>query len=513
MKSRKITAALLSAVMLVPAAGCKNSDSGETDGTLKITWWSRLWPHISQTAQNFGDVPFYQELEKRCNVDLEFLHPATGQENEKFNVLCASGEYPDLIEWDFTTYKGGPSKAVEDGVIIYLDEYLEYAPNYKKFLDENPDIAKQVMTDDGHYYTFAWFRGDDSLMCWKGPQIRADLLEKAGLEMPETLAEWDTALRKFKDMGIEYPLSAVGNAFADTFSGIFGVAESFYQEDGVVKYGVIEPAYKDYINQLRIWYNDGILDQDFYAQDDKTYRAKITSGKVGAYVGSAGGDMGTFIKALESVDPAIKLAGTKYPVKNAGDVPRFGQKDFAYYPATSISISSQCENIEEVVKFLDYGYSEEGHMFYNFGTEGVSYTMVDGFPTYTDLMLNNPDGLAPQFALSLHTAVAYGGPFIQDARYYGQYLPYEEQKVAVENWADHDDSTRIPYISYTLDENSERSKVLTPIASYVKENLLKFITGQEPMENWDAFVAQIKDSGIDKVISITQTALDRYNNR
>ena len=223
--------------------------------------------------------------------------------------------------------------------------------------------------------------------------------------------------------------------------------------------------------------------------------------------------MGTFIKALESVDPSIKLAGTKYPVMNDGDTPRFGQKDFDYYPATSISISSQCENIEEVVKFLDYGYSEEGHMFYNFGTEGVSYNMVDGFPTYTDLMLKNPDGLAPQFALSLHTAVAYGGPFIQDARYYGQYLPYEEQKSAVVNWADHDDSTRIPYISYTLDENSERSKVLTPIASYVKENLLKFITGQEPMENWDAFVAQIKSSGIDKVISITQTALDRYNNR
>ena len=75
------------------------------------------------------------------------------------------------------------------------------------------------------------------------------------------------------------------------------------------------------------------------------------------------------------------------------------------------------------------------------------------------------------------------------------------------------DSTRIPYVSYTLDENSERSKILTPIASYVKENVLKFITGQESMDNWDAFVAQVKESGIDEVISITQTALDRYNNR
>ena len=511
MKLRKITSAILTAALLTTVAGCTKKEA-ETDN--KITWWSRLWPHVSQTAQNFGDVQFYQELEKRCGVDLEFLHPATGQETEKFNVLCASGEYPDLIEWDFTTYKGGPAKAVEDGVIIYLDEYIEkYAPNYKKYLDENPEVARQVMTDDGHYYTFAWFRGDDSLMCWKGPQIRKDLLDKAGLALPETLAEWDSALRKFKEMGVEYPLSSLGNGFTDTFSGIFGVAEGFYQGNGVVKYGVIEPAYKDYINQLRTWYKDGILDQDFYAQDDKTYRAKITTGKVGAFVASAGGDMGTFISVLSGVDPTIKLAGTKYPVMNKGDVPRFGQKDFAYYPATSVSISSQCDNIEQVVKFLDYGYSEEGHMFYNFGTEGTSYNMVDGYPTYTDLVKKDPEGLAMQFALSKYTAVAYGGPFVQDARYYEQYLPYEEQKAAVKNWTDHDDSTRIPYISYTLEENSEHSKIMTPIRSYVSENLLKFITGQESMDKWDDFVAQIKGSGIDKVISITQTALDRYNDR
>ena len=33
------------------------------------------------------------------------------------------------------------------------------------------------------------------------------------------------------------------------------------------------------------------------------------------------------------------------------------------------------------------------------------------------------------------------------------------------------------------------------------------------MENWDSFVEQVKKSGIDDVIAITQTALDRYNNR
>ena len=50
MKLRKITAAALAAAMLFPMAGCKNTDKGGADNDNTITWWSRLWPHISQTA-------------------------------------------------------------------------------------------------------------------------------------------------------------------------------------------------------------------------------------------------------------------------------------------------------------------------------------------------------------------------------------------------------------------------------------------------------------------------------
>ena len=29
--------------------------------------------------------------------------------------------------------------------------------------------------------------------------------------------------------------------------------------------------------------------------------------------------------------------------------------------------------------FLDYGYTEEGHLLLNFGVEGESYEMIDGY--------------------------------------------------------------------------------------------------------------------------------------
>ena len=59
-----------------------------------------------------------------------------------------------------------------------------------------------------------------------------------------------------------------------------------------------------------------------------------------------------------------------------------------------------CRLVSRGQRLLDYAYSDEGHMFYNFGTEGVSYTMVDDYPTYTEEVTSNPDGLSMQDAMS-----------------------------------------------------------------------------------------------------------------
>ena len=67
---------------------------------------------------------------------------------------------PDIIEYKWINYAGGPQKAIDDGVIIALNDYMQYAPNLKKFLDEHPDIANMVKTDEGNYYCFPFLRGD-----------------------------------------------------------------------------------------------------------------------------------------------------------------------------------------------------------------------------------------------------------------------------------------------------------------------------------------------------------------
>ena len=510
-KRRAVTAVCAAAMMLGLASSCGSEEASGDGEKLTVSWWVPLFPHVSQTSTSFSETELFKELSERLNVEIEFIHPAAGQETENFNIMVAGGELPDLIERDFTSYKGGADKAIDDGVIISIDDYLDYAPNYKKILEDNPEWDKQVVTDAGEHYTFAWFRGDESLLCWQGPQIRKDLLDKAGLALPETIDEWDNVLHKFKEMGVEYPLSVQGRSFY--FSGAYGVGDAYYLDDGKVKYGPAEAGYKDFVLQMKSWYDEGLLDPDFFAQNTSAYEAKITSGQVGAYFAAVGGGMGKYLPVLQELDPSIKLSGTKYPVLNKGDTPKFGQKDFAYYPTTSTSITTKCERVEDVVKMLDYGYSEEGHMLYNFGIEGVSYEMVDDYPKYTELITNNPDGLAMQYAMSRYMASAYGGPFVQDKRYFEQYMPYDEQKEAVEMWMQHDDNQRLPLITYTAEETNQISSLVTAIGTLSSENITKFIIGQKSMDEWDSFVDSLYQAGLNEVLQVRQNAVDRYNSR
>ncbi len=75
-----------------------------------------------------------------------------------------------------------------------------------------------------------------------------------------------------------------------------------------------------------------------------------------------------------------------------------------------VASSATSGNVELAMKMLEYAYSEEGHMFFNFGTEGVSYTMEDGYPKFIDLLMKNPISWLPHKPCpSTFAAIRRGG--------------------------------------------------------------------------------------------------------
>lgn len=491
-----------------------------SDEQLTLTYWAELNGNAASVKSSFYEVPFFQEWQHRTGVKLQFIQPPTNQAKEAINVLLTSGELPDMIEYEWINYPGGPEKAINDGYILRLNDIIDqYAPHLKQYLNEHPDIDMQIRTANGSYYAFPFIQGDDKLRTYQGPIIRKDWLDELGLEVPTTIDEWHNVLTAFKERkGAEAPLTFLGvpnplfGIEGGGFIGAYGIKKGFYQEDGKIKFGAQEPEYKEFLTLFRDWYAEGLIDKNWAAVDSETQDMSMIIGRSGASIWNAGAGIGTWLPILQGNDPSAELVAAPYPVLNKGDRPKFGQLAPAIGSSGGVAISSNSQHVEEAARMLDYGYGPEGHLLFNFGIEGVSYVMKDGYPTYTDTILKNPDKLAPAQALAMYTRASYFGPFVQDTRYMEQYYNLPEQKEAVRLWSSTDAALHsLPTLPKTEKENTEMSVIMQEVNKVVDEMSLKIIFGTEPVESFDIYVEQMKSLQIDRALQIQQQALDRYN--
>jgi len=478
-----------------------------TNTTLSV-WANEV---INPVYKSYTEQPFYVNLMKRTGVKLDYKFPRGDQHREAFNLLIASNQLPDIIQYDWLALPGGPEKYLKEGYIIPLNDLIDkYAPNLKKYLANHPDVDKMVKTDKGVYYAFPFLRGDEWLNVYSGPVVRKDWLDKLGLAVPQTINEWEVALKAFKDkMGIKAPLTFVCDYTFETgfLSGAYGVELAYYLEDGKIKYGPQEAGWKDFISLLSRWYKEGLIDADIATIDSKIMTTRMSSGQSGATLGS-GGYLGMWLPPLMQKDEKANLVAAPFPTLKKGETPKFGQYGNLYLGIASSAITKECKDVELAVKFLDYRFSDEGIMFCNFGEEGVSYNMVNGYPKFSDEIMNAKD-----FMSEATKYINYNSS-VNDKRMYEQRLKYPQQKEAIGIWAKTDAKKYyLPPITASSEESSEVAKLTSDIDTYVKEMMLKFVLGQESLDNYDAYLANLKKIGVDKLITFKEQAFERYNKR
>lgn len=491
--------------------------TGSGDNTLKIFGEASVWLPNNET--DIASSPFLQQLMEDTGVNIE-LTAISGDTQQQFNLMVAGGKenLPDIVD-SSNRFEGGVAAAYANGYIIDLTDMIdEWAPNYRKYLDEHPEIDKLVKTDDGKYLSFPMIRGDDGLCSFNGLAIRKDWLDAAGLEVPATIDEWYTALTTFKnDFGATAPLviEATNRWHYNNFASAYGTMYDFFQKDGKVVYGPTEPGFKDFLAEMSKWYEEGLIDPNYLTADKNARDAAISSGQAGAVWTAVGGGIGKFMEAMETENPEFELVGVSTPVLNKGDRPMVGFKaDNATYNG-GLTITTNCKNVELAMKFLDYGYSEEGDKLFNYGTEGVSYEVVDGKPVYTELITKNPDGLTMSQAMSYYIGASHmGGGFVQELDYYNQYLQRPQQREAVATWADTDAKEHLlPPLTLSAEESSEVAEIDTEIWTLVDESVAGIITGTIPLDTWDDVVEEVKSMDLDRSLEIKQTALDKYNSK
>lgn len=514
-KMKKLIASAVVLTLIATICGCGGKKvSKENQDPNTITYWALLDGNTSQTSSTLGDTEFAKKLMEELGCKIEFIHPAAGQGVEKFSIMTAMDELPDIIEFNWALlYPGGCEKALQDGIVQPINIEKD-APNLKAYLDANPEINRLVKTEKGEYFGFPFIRGDEYLLTFSGPIVRQDWLDELGIAAPETIDEWTEMLRAFKEKkNAEAPFSTTLNNLNTygLFSGAYGTYYDLYLEDGKVVYGPLEDGYRDYLKKMNEWYEEGLLDAEFATVDGSVLQGNILNDVTGATAGSAGGNLGKWLGA--ALDEKFDLSGVKYPVLNKGDRSKFGQYDQPVNGSFA-AISRDCKNYELCAKILDYGYSEKGHMLFNFGIEGESYTMIDGYPTYTEAITKDPDGLSMAASMARYCRSHNTGAFVQDKRYMEQYSQLPQQKNALDIWLQTDAKYHIlPPMTLTDAQETEMASIEEALSTYRDQMQMKFITGAESLDKFDEFREGLKKRGVEKYVKYHQEAYDRFMNK
>lgn len=508
---------------------------------IKLTYWMAVPSNVQKnpaTADSVQMTQWAQLWQEKTGIEVEFIGP-TSDTSTAFNLMTSGTELPDIIEWEWTnSYTGGPAAAESDGVLIWLDDYITPdgpAADVWQYLQDNPTLDKAVKTDDGHYYCFPFTRGDAYLQTTSGPIVRKDLVEAAGYTLDDlvTIDDWTKVMTALKEYGIAKPLTTqnFSNLTALTMSA-YGIRAGMYvdYESGKVKYGYIEDGYKEWLKQTVAWVEAGLLDADILTNDSKVRQANMLTPKdvsekpVSAMTyGAGGGQIGTWNQAAWK-EPDVygadyELTGVQFPVLKEGDEIHYagGSTDYAISSSSHAVITADCKNPEVAAAFLNYCYSEAGHEIINFGIEGTDYTRnADGTITYSEDIMNNPEGLAIAVAMANKGRANMSGAFVQDPNYIIGYWATEQQQRALHMWNDETDvqMTIMPPVTLSADESSEYKRIMADIDTAVKEYYSKVFTLESDVDaTWDDYINQLKGMNIDKAIEIEQAALDRYNAR
>ncbi|MCM2677968.1 hypothetical protein [Alkalicoccobacillus plakortidis] len=160
--------------------------------------------------------------------------------------------------------------------------------------------------------------------------------------------------------------------------------------------------------------------------------------------------------------------------------------------------------------WVDYFYSQEGSEFLNQGPEGYLYE-IDENGDRVDLELPAQFESSEDYRGTLTPAYGIPTPTIV-TRVEGVEIS-EFDKFLDDETAEKVDAfgeVPIPLLYLTSEEQEIVNTIEVDLQSYVEQLEARFITGVEPMSNWDKYVETIESMNIEQYIDIYQEAYDRW---
>ena len=493
------------------------------DEEVVLTQWGSMNPNNFNYISTLSENAIISALADKTGVRVECTSVAGGPEvMDQFTLMTSAGDLPDFIDNVQSCYTAGGDAAINDGIIIDLGPYLdEYCPDFLRLFDEMDGLRTFAHTDDGAVPYFIEASMNADAVCTSGYLIRQDWLDQLNMDTPETFDDLHDVLAAFKnDLGVDSPLwlprgvtGLLSEAYgcAVTYEPMAG-AYPFMAVDGEVVCGYTTDEFKGFLKIMNQWYSEGLIWQDFVT-DNMAFGITTSSAYnkfLNSQMGCAYGELADITSVAEQIGDGAVLSAIPDPSAN-------GEKNHLTVSATPYyskwAISTDCEEVELACQFMNYMYTEEGCNLLTYGVEGEACVKnADGTFSYTDLILNNPDGISYSNAYHIYTFLDEVG--LRDLTAQRQF--YDETALKSSDvWSGSRDAIyTYPSASLTAEENEEFSAAFVTISTYVSECIPKFVLGDLDVDaDFDEFLATIESMGIKDCTAIKQAAYDRYVNR
>lgn len=453
------------------------------------------------------DWRLWSAIQEKTNVNFDLAITArTEYENQK-SLLVNSGDAPYIIP---KTYD--ESAFVATGQIVPVSDWVQYMPNYMKAVKDwgMEEDLKAKLKEDGKYYVLPGMweiaGGGYSYI------IRKDVFEAAGVDVEGQQGNWTyedfyEAMKKVKDFtGSKYVISDQfkGDSALNIAAVQYGVTAGWGLSNGLVfdqdkqqfVFADASDDFKDYLGYFNKLVNEGIMDPESFTQEDDAAQAKFFKGDT--YVISGIYQvMADFKSKMQVPDSELYMITQPGGPKGKLQVETSRLENGIMISQNALDDLGEEEFIK-MLRFVDwFWYSNEGQMLSLWGVEGETYTLdADGNVVLNpDIYYNGiNEGAAKQLNVDYGFAggmFAYGG---------SEKLKLSKMTDGEKDFVSRVQSTRdtrklAPPIMATPEENEQMKLISTPLMDYVKTMTLRFVTGQEKLDNWSQYTAQVEANG------------------
>jgi putative aldouronate transport system substrate-binding protein len=469
-----------------------------------------------------ADWPFFTELKKRTDITLESTVIPGSDYNQKRSVMISAGNAPMIIP---KTYHPDEEQYIAGGAILPVSDYVDLMPHFQdkvKKWNMGPDLD-QNRQQDGKFYLLPGLH--ERLWVDYSLAMRTDIVQKLGLSTPKT---WDDVYSTLKAMKAAYPdiyplsdrWSVPAQPGANALFSVLGSTHGLYTGwsyqhtmwDANAKKFVYTGAmdqYRQVLTYLNKLVSEKLMDPESFTQTDDQARQKFASGRSFVISTNAQTVANQYRKDI------AKIAGAtveKIPVPigpTNGDI--LGSR-----LESGLMLSRKVrdsKNFVALMQFVDWlYYSDNGLMFSKWGVEGTTYTGSVDAGTFKLLPEVDWAGLNPGAPKNLQVdygffngVFAYGG----STKMLNSQFPAEEQKFQqVMN------SRKAIPLPPPRPLNAEEREQVTLWESGLKDHMyqqsLKFVLGQRPLSEWDAYVNELKAKNMTQYVDIVNKAAERY---